>query len=222
MIISLRQDQCRFIRLLNDPDTVIRGKGGNELDRFFDVSGFASEGAVTSEEAGRIDVRRTHHPHLLDIGLLLERSDAFQAVRIADAAHRIILDAEVIEALAERLDAIRNKVSDEPLAGHTQRMQILEREPVVTGLLARTLFQIGCDLGPSQLDEAAGGPSEISRRVDRRVIGAGQGDDIAGDRRVRAREALFDSRKPKIYRAVEQPDRAARLAHTCHRCREWI
>ena len=37
VIISLRQDQCRFIRLLNDPDTVIRGKGGNELDRFFDV-----------------------------------------------------------------------------------------------------------------------------------------------------------------------------------------
>ena len=141
VIISLRQDQCRFIRLLNDPDTVIRGKGGNELDRFFDVSGFASEGAVTSEEAGRIDVRRTHRPHLLDIGLLLERGDAFQAVRIADAAHRIVLDAEVIEALAERLDALRNEVGDESLAGHTQRTQILEREPVVTGLLARTLFQ---------------------------------------------------------------------------------
>src|SRR5215217_8055149 len=79
VIISLRQDQCRFIRLLNDSDTVIRGKGGNELDSFFDVSGFASEGAVTSKEAGRIDVRRTHRPHLLDIGLLLERGDALQA-----------------------------------------------------------------------------------------------------------------------------------------------
>jgi hypothetical protein len=54
------------------------------------------------------------------------------------------------------------------------------------------------------------------------VIGAGQGDDIAGDRRVRAREALFDSGKSEIYRAVKQPDRAARRAHTCHRCREWI
>ena len=141
VIISLRQNQCRFIRLLNDPDTVIRGKGGDELDRFFDVSGLASEGAVTSEEAGRIDVIRTHRPHLLDIGLLLERGDAFQAVRIADAADRIVLDAEIIEALAERLDALRNKVGDESLAGHTQRTQILEREPVVTGLLARTLFQ---------------------------------------------------------------------------------
>ena len=96
---------------------------------------------MTSEEAGRIDVSRTHRPHLLDIGLLLERGDALQAVRIADAAHRIVLDAEIIEALAERLDALRNKVSDELLAGHTQRTQILEREPVVTGLLARTLFQ---------------------------------------------------------------------------------
>src|SRR5438477_9248158 len=122
VIISLRQDHCRFTRLLNDPDTVIRGKGGNELYRFFDVSGLASEGAVTSEEAGRIDARRTDRLHLLDIGLLLERGDALQAVRIADAAHRIILDAEVIEALAERLDALRNKVGDESLTGHTQRI----------------------------------------------------------------------------------------------------
>ena len=181
VIISLRQDQCRFIRLLNDPDTVIRGKGGNELDRFFDVGGFASEGAVTSEEAGRIDVRRTHRSHLLDIFLLLERCDAFQAVRIADAAHRIILDAEVVEALAERLDALRNEVGDDLVAGHAQRTQILEREPVVTGLLASTLFKVGRDLGPPQLVEAPGGAPEISRRVDRRVIGAGQGDDIAGD-----------------------------------------
>src|SRR2546430_17690887 len=44
VIIPLRQNQCRFIRLLNDPDTVIRRKGGNELYRFFDVSGLASEG----------------------------------------------------------------------------------------------------------------------------------------------------------------------------------
>src|SRR6266404_6426801 len=220
VIISLRQNQCRFIRLLNDSDTIIRGKGGDELDLFFDVSGLASEGAVTSEEAGRINVIRTDRLHLLDIGLLLERGDALQAVRIADAADWIVLDAEIIEAPAERLDALRNKVSDESLAGHTQRTQILEREPVVTSLLARALFQVGRDLGPSQLVEAAGGAPEISRRVDRRVIRAHQGYDIADERRVRACEALFDSGKSEIYRAVEQPDRAARRAHTCHQRRE--
>ena len=105
VIIPLRQNQCRFIRLLNDPDhRSFAGKGGDELDRFFDVSGLASEGAVTSEKAGRVDVIRTHRLHLLDIGLLLERGDALQAVRIADAADWIVLDAEIIEALAERLD----------------------------------------------------------------------------------------------------------------------
>jgi hypothetical protein len=62
----------------------------------------------------------------------------------------------------------------------------------VTGLLARTFFEVGRDLGPPQLIEAAGGAPEISRRVDRCVIGADQGDDITGDRRVRAREALFN------------------------------
>ncbi len=51
------------------------------------------------------------------------------------------MDAEVIEALAERLDALRDEVGDESLCGQTQRTQILEREPVVTGLLARTLFK---------------------------------------------------------------------------------
>ena len=177
---------------------------------------------MTSEEAGRIDAIRAQRPNLLDIGLLLERGDALEAVRIADAADRIVLDAEVIEALAERLDALRDEVGDESLAGHTQRTQILEREPVVTGLLARTLFKVGRDLGPPQLLEAAGGAPEISRRVDRRVIGADQGDDIAGERRVRAREALFNSGKSEIYRAVEQPDRAARRAHARHRRREWI
>ena len=165
---------------------------------------------MTSEEAGRIDAIRAHRLNLLDIGLLLECGDALQAVRIADAADWIVLDAEVIKALAERLDALRNEVGDESLAGHTQRTQILEREPVVTSLLARTLFKVGRDLGPPQLVEAAGGAPEISRRVDRRVIGADQGDDIADERRVRAREALFNSRKSEIYRAVEQPDRAAR------------
>src|SRR5882724_1824088 len=124
VIISLRQDQCRFIRLLNDLDTVIRRKGRNERDSLFDVRGLASEGAVTSEEAGRIDAIRAQRPNLLDIGLLLERGDALQAVRIADAAHRIVLDAEVIEALAEWLDALRDEVGDEPLGGgHTQRTQ---------------------------------------------------------------------------------------------------
>src|SRR5260370_8595815 len=102
VIIPLRQNQCRFIRLLNDPDTVIRRKGGNELYRFFDVSGLASEGAVTSEEAGRIDVIRTHRLHLLDIGLLLERGDALQTVRIADAAHRISPAAQATAPLPDR------------------------------------------------------------------------------------------------------------------------
>src|SRR3954470_19961263 len=101
VIISLRQKQCRFIRLLNDSDTIIRGKGGYELDCFFDVSGLASEGAVTSEEAGRINVTRTDRLHLLDIALLLQRRDALQAVRVADAADWIVLDAEIIEALTE-------------------------------------------------------------------------------------------------------------------------
>ncbi len=76
MIISIRHDQCRFIRLLNDPDTVIRRKGRDELDRLFDVRDLASEAAVTSEEAGRIDAIRAHSLHLLHIGPLLERGDA--------------------------------------------------------------------------------------------------------------------------------------------------
>jgi hypothetical protein len=33
-IISLRHDQRRFVRLLNDADTVIRRKGRDVLDRF--------------------------------------------------------------------------------------------------------------------------------------------------------------------------------------------
>ena len=75
VIISLRHDQCRFIRLLNDTDTVIRRKGRDELDRFFDVRGLTSEGAETSEEAGRIDTLRSQHPNHLDRGRLHERSD---------------------------------------------------------------------------------------------------------------------------------------------------
>jgi hypothetical protein len=76
VIISLRHNQCRFIRLLNDPNTVIRRKGPNERDRLLDVRGLASEGAVTSEEASCIDAIRAQRPNLLDIGLLLERGDA--------------------------------------------------------------------------------------------------------------------------------------------------
>src|SRR4051812_15026170 len=87
VIISFRQNQRRFIRLPDDSDTIIRGKGSYEFDRFFDVSGLASEGAVTSEKARRINVIWTHRLHLFDIRLLLERGDALQAVRIADAAH---------------------------------------------------------------------------------------------------------------------------------------
>src|ERR1700733_2057389 len=76
VIISLRHDQCRFIRFLNDPDAVIRGKGRNELDRLFDVGNLAAETAVTPEKAGRIDAIRAQRLNLLDIGLLFERGDA--------------------------------------------------------------------------------------------------------------------------------------------------
>jgi hypothetical protein len=58
VIISFGHDQCRCIRLLNDPDTVTRRKGSDELDRLIDVGGLASKGTVTSEEAGRIDAIR--------------------------------------------------------------------------------------------------------------------------------------------------------------------
>src|SRR5262245_21281975 len=133
-----------------------------------------------------------------------------------------MLGTKVVEAFAERLDALGDEVRDKSLAGHTQRTQILQREPVVTGLLARTYFKIGRDLGSPEFIEAAGGAAEISRRVDRCVIGADQGDDVADDRRVRAREALFNSGKSKIYRAVEQTDRAARRTHARHRHCEWI
>ena len=92
----------------------------------------------------------------------------------------------------------------------------------MTGLLTRTLFKVDRDLRPPQFVEAPRGAAEISRRVDGRVIGADQGDDIAGDRRIGACETLFDSSKSEIDRAVEQPDRAARRAVTGHRCREWI
>ncbi|MGC1669593.1 MAG: hypothetical protein WA767_15295 [Pseudolabrys sp.] len=76
---------------------------------------------MTSEEAGRIDAIRAQRPNPRDIGLLFERGDALQTVRIADASDRIVLGAEVIEALAERLDALRDEVGNEPLARHTQR-----------------------------------------------------------------------------------------------------
>ena len=92
----------------------------------------------------------------------------------------------------------------------------------MTGLLARTLFKVGRDLGPPQFVEAAGGAAEISGRIDRRVIGTDQSDDISGDRRLRAREALFNADKPEIYRAVEQTDSTARRTHARHRHCEWI
>ena len=76
MIISFGHDQCRFIRLLNDTNTVIRRQRRDERDRLFDVRGLASKGAVTSEKAGRIDTIPTQRPNLLDIGLVLERGDA--------------------------------------------------------------------------------------------------------------------------------------------------
>src|SRR4029453_15105350 len=192
------------------------------LKRFCGGGGLASEGAVTSEEAGRIDAFRAQRSNPLDIGFLLERGDALKAVRIADAADRIVLGAKVVESLAERPDALRDEVRDKSLAGHTQRTQILQREPVVTGLLARTHFKVGRDLGSPEFIEAAGGAAEISRRVDRCVIGADQGDDVADDRRVRAREALFNSGKSEIYRAVEQPDRAPRRTRARHRRCERI
>ena len=177
MIISLRQYQMTIRMSPDDPDTIIRRKGCDELDRFCVVVGLASEGAVTSKEAGRIDAIRAQRPNPIDIGLLLERGDALKAVRISDAADRIVLDAEVVEALTERLDTIRNEAGDQTRGGHTQRAQILEREPVVTGLLARAHLKVGRDLGPPELVEAAGSAPEISRRVYRCAIGADQGDD---------------------------------------------
>ena len=57
----------------------------------------------------------------------------------------------------------------------------------MTGFFARTLFKVCRDLGPSQLVETASGAAEISRRIDRRVIGTDQGDDITGDRRLPSR-----------------------------------
>src|SRR5215813_11815856 len=143
VIISLGQYHCRFIRLPNDADTVIRRKGRNELDRFCNVRRLTSERAVTPEEACRIEPSRANRLHLLDIGLFLERGDALKAVRITYAADRIVLGAEFIEAFAERLDALWDEVRDKALAGHTQRPQILEREPVMAGLLARALFEVG-------------------------------------------------------------------------------
>src|SRR4029453_2691620 len=110
VIISLRQQQRRFVRLLNDPDTVLCRKGRDELDRFCDVRRLASEGAVTSKETGRIDAIRPQRPNPLDIGLLLKRGDALKAVRIADAADRIVLGAEAIKTFAKRLDAFRDEV----------------------------------------------------------------------------------------------------------------
>ena len=41
VIISFRHDQCRFICLLSNPDTIIRRKGSDELDRLIDVRGLA-------------------------------------------------------------------------------------------------------------------------------------------------------------------------------------
>src|SRR5262245_59451894 len=133
-----------------------------------------------------------------------------------------MLGTKVVEAFAERLDALGDEVRDKSLAGHTQRTQILQREPVVTGLLACPYFKVGRDLGSPELIEAAGGAAEISRRVDRCVIRADQGDDIADDRRVRAREALFNSDKCEIYRAVEKANRAPRRTHARHRRGERI
>ena len=92
----------------------------------------------------------------------------------------------------------------------------------MTSLLARARFKVGRDLGPPQLLEASGGAPEISRCVDGRVIGPDQRDDIAGKRELRAREALFNSGKSEIYRAVEEPDRAALRTDARHRPREWI
>src|SRR6185312_3935279 len=142
VIISLRHDRCRFIGLPNDLDTVIRRKRRNELDGLLDVCDLAPEAAVASEEAGCIDAIWTQCLHLFDIGLLLKGRDALQAVRVADAADRIVLDAKVIEALAEWLDTLRDEVGDESLGGQPQRTQILECEPIVTGLLARTFFKV--------------------------------------------------------------------------------
>jgi hypothetical protein len=73
---------------------------------------------VTPEEACRIESLRANRLYLLDVCLFLERGDTLEAVRITDAANRIILGAQIIEALTKRLDALRNEVGDESLTGH--------------------------------------------------------------------------------------------------------
>src|SRR3954451_7842046 len=45
------------------------------------------------------------------------------AVRIANTADWIVLDAKVVEALAERLDALRSEIGDESLGWYTKRTQ---------------------------------------------------------------------------------------------------
>ena len=101
VIISLGHDRCRLIRLLNNSNTIICWKRRDKLYRLIDVRDFASEAAVTSEEARRIDAVRANRLHVLDIRLLLKCGDArLQAVRIADGADRIVLGANAIETLA--------------------------------------------------------------------------------------------------------------------------
>ena|SRR5476649_2841524 len=80
VIVTLSEDQCRPIRLLNNADTVLCRERRNELDCLIDVRGFASQAAVASEEACGIDAFRAHRLHFFDIGLLLKRSDTLQAV----------------------------------------------------------------------------------------------------------------------------------------------
>ena len=75
----------------------------------------------------------------------------------------------------------------------------------MTGLLARTLFKVSRDLGPSQFLEAAGGAAEISRRIDGRVIGADEGYDIADERRVRGAKCFSIPANPRFIAPSSSP-----------------
>ena len=93
----------------------------------------------------------------------------------------------------------------------------------MTGLLACALFKIGRHFGPPEFVEALGGAPKISGRIDGRVIGAHQCDDVSGYRHVWMRKPLlFISGKCETDGAVEQPNCASSRARARHWRREWV
>src|SRR5690242_7654817 len=93
VIIALGHDDSRSIGLLNDFGAIIRRERGDELDRLFDVTNLASEAAVASQEAGCVGPIRAKRLHLFDVGRLLQRGNALQAIGVTDGADRIVLSA---------------------------------------------------------------------------------------------------------------------------------